>query len=402
MVAAPCHRHHGTSGSKALRTVGARSGHAVTRPTRECFLRRSSFRRGRCFPIAPTMRRARRRRVSTTTTPCAEASQRLIMSLGDHHRAGDTKRVFALRDDVPSSAAVPRRTSDWPVSLRRTPRSSTTQGRVRSPAHRWREGRDPRERSSCRWRSPAHWDRSEPGAMVDVVLPRGVRRSRQTVWRTGRRRARAPALAAKPGSHPGRQRASVVTGSGPVLVAGASGFVGRRLCEALTSAGHSVRALTRHPENHTGSGTAVYGDVQDAASLQPGLAGCRAAYYLVHSLGSKDFERLDADAARNFARAAADAGIEQIIYLGGLGDDTEHLSSHLRSRREVEGLLGSVRCSGHRAACGDHRRERRHLMGDDPPARRPPARHDHASVGQHEDATDRNRRRRPIPRRSPR
>jgi len=132
-----------------------------------------------------------------------------------------------------------------------------------------------------------------------------------------------------------------VTGSGPVLVAGASGFVGRRLCEALTSAGHSVRALTRHPEHHTGSGTAVYGDVQDAASLQPGLAGCRAAYYLVHSLGSKDFERLDADAACNFAQAAADAGIEQIIYLGGLGDDTEQLSSHLRSRREVEGLLGS-------------------------------------------------------------
>jgi uncharacterized protein YbjT (DUF2867 family) len=61
----------------------------------------------------------------------------------------------------------------------------------------------------------------------------------------------------------------------------------------------------------------------------------------VHSLGSKDFERLDAEAACAFGAAAAAAGVQQIVYLGGLGSDDEVLSSHLRSRREVEGLLGS-------------------------------------------------------------
>ncbi|MFY9916412.1 MAG: NAD(P)H-binding protein [Nocardioidaceae bacterium] len=133
-----------------------------------------------------------------------------------------------------------------------------------------------------------------------------------------------------------------MTSSGPVLVAGASGFVGRRLCPALAAAGHEVRAMTRHPDSYSGDGEAVFGDVHDAGTLTKALAGCRAAYYLVHSLDSKDFERLDAEAARAFGKAAADAGVEQIIYLGGLGSDSEQLSSHLRSRREVEGLLGGA------------------------------------------------------------
>ncbi len=128
---------------------------------------------------------------------------------------------------------------------------------------------------------------------------------------------------------------------GPVLVAGASGFVGRRLCPALAAAGHQVRGMTRHPDSYQGHGDAVYGDVHDTATLAAALDGCRAAYYLVHSLDSKDFERLDADAARAFGTAASEAGVQQIIYLGGLGSETDQLSSHLRSRREVEGLLGS-------------------------------------------------------------
>ena len=127
---------------------------------------------------------------------------------------------------------------------------------------------------------------------------------------------------------------------GHVLVAGASGFVGRRLCPALTGAGHDVRAMTRQPDAYAGAGTAVFGDVHDAGTLTEALAGCRAAYYLVHSLGSRDFERLDAEAARAFGEAAAAAGVRQIVYLGGLGSDDEELSSHLRSRREVESLLG--------------------------------------------------------------
>jgi uncharacterized protein YbjT (DUF2867 family) len=129
---------------------------------------------------------------------------------------------------------------------------------------------------------------------------------------------------------------------GPVLVAGASGFVGRRLCPALAAAGYDVRAMTRTPDRYQGDGVAVHGDVHDAATLSSALDGCRAAYYLVHSLDSKDFERLDAEAARAFGKAAALTGVQQIIYLGGLGSDTDTLSSHLRSRREVEGLLGSA------------------------------------------------------------
>ncbi len=127
-----------------------------------------------------------------------------------------------------------------------------------------------------------------------------------------------------------------------VLVTGASGFVGSRLAPALEEAGHEVRAMTRHPERYGGAGTAVRADVEDEASLRAALAGCGAAYYLVHSLGDQDFERKDAQAARAFARAAADAGIGRIVYLGGLGRDGDDLSRHLRSRREVEGLLAAT------------------------------------------------------------
>jgi uncharacterized protein YbjT (DUF2867 family) len=129
----------------------------------------------------------------------------------------------------------------------------------------------------------------------------------------------------------------------PVLVTGASGFVGRRLTAALVEAGHPVRAMTRRPDRYDGPGEPVRGDVLDPESLGPALEGCVAAYYLVHSLDSPDFERLDADAATAFGEAAGDAGLEQIVYLGGLGRDRdfETLSAHLRSRREVEGLLGA-------------------------------------------------------------
>jgi uncharacterized protein YbjT (DUF2867 family) len=117
--------------------------------------------------------------------------------------------------------------------------------------------------------------------------------------------------------------------------------VGRRLCPALVEAGHTVLAMTRHPETYSGAGDAVGGDVHDADSIASALAGCDAAYYLVHSLDEADFEERDAEAARTFAKAAADAGVSRIIYLGGLGDDADDLSAHLRSRRQVERLLGT-------------------------------------------------------------
>jgi uncharacterized protein YbjT (DUF2867 family) len=127
-----------------------------------------------------------------------------------------------------------------------------------------------------------------------------------------------------------------------ILVTGASGFVGSRLVTALEEAGHDVRAMTRRPERYEGAGIPVAGDVGDEESLREALAGCEVAYYLVHSLDDPDFERKDAEAARSFARAAAAVGVDRIIYLGGLGQDGDRLSRHLRSRREVERLLGGT------------------------------------------------------------
>jgi len=126
-----------------------------------------------------------------------------------------------------------------------------------------------------------------------------------------------------------------------ILVAGSSGFVGRRLCPALTESGHEVRAMTRHPETYEGAGEPVQADVHDGASLAAAAAACDAAYYLVHSLDDANFRQRDAKAARAFGYAAANAGLERIVYLGGLGDDDDDLSAHLRSRREVEQMLGS-------------------------------------------------------------
>ncbi|MGR7026545.1 NAD(P)H-binding protein [Geodermatophilus sp. URMC 62] len=127
-----------------------------------------------------------------------------------------------------------------------------------------------------------------------------------------------------------------------ILVTGASGFVGSRLATALVAEGHDVRAMTRHPGSYRGAGTPVAGDVGDEGSLHAALDGCEAAYYLVHSLADRDFERKDAAAARAFARAAAGTGTGRIVYLGGLGHDSDTLSPHLRSRRQVERLLGET------------------------------------------------------------
>ena len=124
-----------------------------------------------------------------------------------------------------------------------------------------------------------------------------------------------------------------------VAVAGATGFIGAVLARALTDDGHDVTALTRHPEDYNGAGRAVRADIGDAASLRQALDGQEAAYYLVHSLATEDFAVRDREGAHAFAAAATGAGLSQAIYLGGLGDDRDDLSEHLRSRREVESIL---------------------------------------------------------------
>jgi uncharacterized protein YbjT (DUF2867 family) len=122
-------------------------------------------------------------------------------------------------------------------------------------------------------------------------------------------------------------------------VTGATGFIGTALAASLEDDGHEVAALTRHPDAYTGPGRAVYADIADVDSLGRALAGQEAAYYLVHSLAVSDFAARDRAGAAAFAAAAISARLDQVIYLGGLGDDRDDLSEHLRSRREVESIL---------------------------------------------------------------
>jgi uncharacterized protein YbjT (DUF2867 family) len=126
-----------------------------------------------------------------------------------------------------------------------------------------------------------------------------------------------------------------------VLVTGATGFIGSRLVRALVDEGHTVKAMTRRPDDYAGPGDPVPGDVFDPGTLGEPMEGVDVAVYLVHSLDDNDFERKDAEAARGFGLAAAASGVRQIVYMGGLGKDDVALSPHLRSRREVEKLLGS-------------------------------------------------------------
>lgn len=131
-----------------------------------------------------------------------------------------------------------------------------------------------------------------------------------------------------------------------ILIAGATGYVGGQLLQALLAAGHRVRCLARRPEalraQAAAGATVVRGDVLDPASVRTVMEGVHTAYYLVHSMGSEgSFEEQDHAAARNFGDAAREAGVRRIIYLGGLGSRSQRLSAHLRSRHEVGEILRS-------------------------------------------------------------
>ena len=129
------------------------------------------------------------------------------------------------------------------------------------------------------------------------------------------------------------------------LIAGATGYIGGLLADRLLAEGLDVRCLARDPDKAArtlGGCEIVRGDVLERASLDAALQGVDIAYYLVHSMGrggDSDFEERDRQGARNFAAAAAAAGVERIIYLGGLGEPT---SPHLRSRHETAELLAST------------------------------------------------------------
>lgn len=129
-----------------------------------------------------------------------------------------------------------------------------------------------------------------------------------------------------------------------VLVTGGTGYVGGRLIPLLESRELRVRCLARRPEflqPRVSSRTEVVaGDVLQSATLLAALHEVETAFYLVHSMGTgKDLEDEDRIAARNFAEAAKQNGVRRIIFLGGLGDEQQALSKHLRSRQEVGQVL---------------------------------------------------------------
>ena len=132
------------------------------------------------------------------------------------------------------------------------------------------------------------------------------------------------------------------------LVTGATGYIGGRLVPELLTAGFDVRCLARDPDrlrDHSWAGRVrrIRGDVLSPRTLVSAMAGVDVVFYLVHSLTTgKGFERTEEEAARNVSRAAKEAGVSRIVYLGGIApDDTPvaELSPHLRSRVRVGRVL---------------------------------------------------------------
>ncbi len=127
-----------------------------------------------------------------------------------------------------------------------------------------------------------------------------------------------------------------------ILIAGATGFIGRPLTRALAEKGHALRCLSRADQASLPPGVQrVKADLLDPPSLEPALEGVDTAYYLVHSLdaGVSRFAERDRTAAINFSKAAENAGVRRVIFLSGLGEPSEHLSAHLQSRHEVADIL---------------------------------------------------------------
>jgi len=143
-----------------------------------------------------------------------------------------------------------------------------------------------------------------------------------------------------------------------ILVTGATGYIGGRLVPELLRHGYRVRVLVREVDRIRGRSwfsqvDVCQGDVLKPEALDGVMEGVSAAYYLIHSMNTADdFHRRDVTAASNFANAAEQGGVKQIIYLGGLGDPETELSNHLRSRQATGDTLrqGRVPVTEFRAA----------------------------------------------------
>jgi len=124
-----------------------------------------------------------------------------------------------------------------------------------------------------------------------------------------------------------------------VAVFGATGTIGNALLPLLARR-HEVVAVSRRRHESNGVDWAI-ADATDGSAVRRALDGVEVAYYLVHSLGASDFEERDLQAARTVAQAAEQEGVRQLVYLGGLGDDSPDLSPHLRSRLETAKQLAT-------------------------------------------------------------
>jgi len=137
-----------------------------------------------------------------------------------------------------------------------------------------------------------------------------------------------------------------------ILLTGATGYIGGRLLKVLEHTAHPLRCLARRPQflqaREAPTTEVVSGDVLHCASLDQAMHGVHTAYYLVHSMASTTaFETADRQAAHQFAEAARQAGVQRLIYLGGLGDRQGHLSPASAQP------AGSGRCSATLGCAGD-------------------------------------------------